>query len=284
MASPRLLVLGALALAACGSDLTITPTTLPNGAVGLPYHAQLSSTGNTPISWKLTEGTLPDGVILSDGSGTLDGTPTASGTFTFSVESTESATFHSNNGKETYTLTILPKLVAPATLPPAEAEQTYTQVVTASGGVGPYKIDVKGLPAHFHFDDTTNTISGDPTFAGSYELEIDVTDSGSPQQAAVSTPTLTVKPVAVSIASTSPLANASLNQPYSVTIQLNNGAGPFQWSITSGTLPAGIDLDPSTGTISGTPTQSGVSEFTLHVADLGSPPDSATQQFSLTVQ
>ena len=284
MASPRFLVLGALALAACGSDLTISPTALPNGAVGLPYHAVLTSTGNTPISWKLTQGVLPGGVILSDGSGSLDGTPTTAGTFSFSVESTESATFHSNNGKESYTLTILPKLVAPASVPVAEAGQSYSQVVTATGGVGPYRIDVKGLPSHFQFNATTNTIIGDPTFAGSYELEIDVTDSGSPQQAAVSTPTLTVKPVQVSIGSTSPLANAPLNQPYSVTLQTENGAGPFQWSVTSGALPTGLDLNPSTGTISGTPTQTGTATFTLNVADLGSPPDSATQQFSLTVQ
>ena len=53
------------------------------------------------------------------------------------------------------------------------------------------------------------------------------------------------------------------NQPVSVT----GGIGTLVWGVTSGALPPGLDLDPSNGTISGTPTTSGSFNFTLRVTD-----------------
>ena len=44
--------------------------------------------------------------------------------------------------------------------------------------------------------------------------------------------------------------------PYSVTFTQTGGLGPITWSVT-GTLPTGITLNPSTGVLSGTPTQHG---------------------------
>ena len=48
---------------------------------------------------------------------------------------------------------------------------------------------------------------------------------------------------------------------YNETLQADNT--PTQWSITSGSLPAGLTLDTSTGLISGTPTADGTSTFTV---------------------
>jgi hypothetical protein len=41
--------------------------------------------------------------------------------------------------------------------------------------------------------------------------------------------------------------------PYSNTLTVTGGTGPYTWSITSGSLPSGLSLNPSTGVISGTP-------------------------------
>jgi hypothetical protein len=41
--------------------------------------------------------------------------------------------------------------------------------------------------------------------------------------------------------------------PYSNTLAVTGGIAPYTWSITSGTLPSGLTLNPSTGVISGTP-------------------------------
>ena len=43
------------------------------------------------------------------------------------------------------------------------------------------------------------------------------------------------------------------NFPYSNTLQATGGTPPYTWTITSGTLPKGLQLTASTGTVAGTP-------------------------------
>lgn len=57
---------------------------------------------------------------------------------------------------------------------------------------------------------------------------------------------------------------------------------PYQWSIQSGSLPAGIVIDPVTGRLSGTPSMAGTSTFAVWVTDsLGR---SATQSYTFVTQ
>lgn len=51
---------------------------------------------------------------------------------------------------------------------------------------------------------------------------------------------------------TTTLPPATSGAAYSTTLAVTGGTGPFTWSKVSGTLPSGLSLDPSTGTISGT--------------------------------
>ena len=53
---------------------------------------------------------------------------------------------------------------------------------------------------------------------------------------------------------TGSLPNGQVNVPYNATLAASGGTTPYTWSLTSGTLPAGLTLNASTGTISGTPT------------------------------
>ena len=73
------------------------------------------------------------------------------------------------------------------------------------------------------------------------------------------------------------LPTATVGQPYSTVVPVAGGTAPFQWSIYSGvnvvpfiaagTLPDGLKLDATSGTVSGTPTGAGTWYFGLEAND-----------------
>ncbi|PYV59827.1 MAG: hypothetical protein DMG98_04810 [Acidobacteria bacterium] len=54
---------------------------------------------------------------------------------------------------------------------------------------------------------------------------------------------------------------------YNAVVSIVGGAMPYQFSVVSGSLPVGLSLNPSTGTISGTPATAGIYKFTVQVVD-----------------
>ena len=80
--------------------------------------------------------------------------------------------------------------------------------------------------------------------------------------------------------STSTLPNGTVGSNYSQTLAATGGTAPYTWSITAGSLPAGLSLN-TTGTISGTPTAAGTSNVTVRVTDASNA--TADQPLSLTV-
>ncbi|HBV99411.1 MAG TPA: hypothetical protein DEF36_20525 [Desulfotomaculum sp.] len=90
------------------SSPAITTTTLPDGTVNTEYIQTIHADGDTPITWILSGGSLPDGIDL-ESDGDLSGTPSVSGTFNFSVTATNAS------GNDTQALSIVINPAAPVT-------------------------------------------------------------------------------------------------------------------------------------------------------------------------
>ena len=82
--------------------------------------------------------------------------------------------------------------------------------------------------------------------------------------------TLTVKIEPPPMITTTSLPDATLNAPYSAPITATGGVPPLAWTLTSGTLPAGLALGKSTTdtvNVTGKATTAGASTITVTVTD-----------------
>jgi len=59
----------------------------------------------------------------------------------------------------------------------------------------------------------------------------------------------------------------SVGTPYDASMVATGGLPPYSFTLTAGTLPTGLSLDPVTGSISGVPSMAGTFVFTITVVD-----------------
>lgn len=180
-------------------------------------------------------------------------------------------------------LTIIPGPLSIATtsLPAGNAGSVYSATLTAAGGTSPYSwtLDSGSLPAGLSLS-SAGVISGTPASSGSASFTVRVTDSQASPASVTRALTLQVNP-AVLVISTSALPNGATGTAYSTTLVASGGIAPYTWTIASGSLPAGLALDPG-GVISGTPTAAVAASFTVRVTDSQGSPATATRALTLT--
>ncbi len=84
--------------------------------------------------------------------------------------------------------------------------------------------------------------------------------------------------------STTSLPSGQVGVAYSAIIVATGGTPALNWKTTSGALPAGLNLNASTGAITGTPTATANSlALTFQVQDSGSPMQSKNVSLTLTI-
>jgi hypothetical protein len=259
--------------------LGINELTLPSATQNVPYSTALTPTGGIPpYTWSLGVSNL-QGLSIASSSGILSGTLAASGSFPVLVTLSDSA---GATVTKNYTLNVGNAVtITTASLPNGTPSVPYSASVTAASGSVPYhwSLSAGTLPPGLLLDPNSGVISGTPTTEGSFQFTVKVTDSILGTATKAFTIAIgTVQPLTINTA----LIGASLNLPYSQTLTATGGTQPVTtWTITAGSLPAGLSLNQSTGMITGTPTVLGPASFTVHALDSANV--TATKSFSLTV-
>jgi len=261
--------------------LGLSPASLPSGTAKALYSETLLVSGSaTPYSWSLSAGALPPGLKLTSDTGAkavVEGTPTTEGSFSFTVKVADA------NGCSTslaYTIRIAsagcPILtISPATLSDGAVKAAYSAPLSVTSSQGPYAWSVSAgtLPPGLKLSADISEralIEGTPTTEGSYSFTIKVADGAgcatsrdfTIRVAPAGCPTLTISP--------SQLGSGTVNTAYSAKVAVTATKAPFTWSVSAGTLPAGLNLKSDgseTAAISGTPTTQGFFTFTVKVVD-----------------
>ena len=208
---------------------------------------------------------MPAGLSLNAATGAITGTPSGSGTSNFTVQATDA---NGNIGSRAYAVNIgtASLTVNPASLPNGSQGIAYSQTVTASGGTGPYTFALisGALPTGLSLNAATGAITGTPSGSGTSNFTVQATDAngniGSRAYTVnIGTATLTVNPAS--------LPNGSQGIAYSQTVTASGGTAPYTFALISGALPAGLSLNAASGAITGTPSGSGTSNFTVQATD-----------------
>ena len=283
-------------LAACGGGSKPAPpvppvifeSSLPNGAVNVPYSAAVhvtNGTGTPPFTWSITTGSLPAGLSLDSGTGAITDTPTTIVNATFTVQATDAKSL---TGSKSLSINIRGAVsITPPTLPGGTVGTPYNATLTATGGVLPYTWSVSSgsLPAGLTLTgnaDHTATISGTPTLMGTSTFTLQVADNETPPATGTSGPLSIFIEGLVTITTTS-LPDGNVAIFYDSQLRATGGMTPYNWAITSGTLPPGLSLTAATGVISGTPTTTGSYPITVLVTDSEITPATATGTFTITI-
>ena len=265
--------------------LTIsTSSPLPDGAAGTAYSQTLTATGGVPpYSWAVTSGSLPAELTLGSSTGAISGTPSAAGNHTFTAQVSDALKPTPGTATKTFALTVV--VLAPMLT-------SISPTMASAGGPGlPLTVNgsnfVSGSTVRWNGADRTTT------FVSALQLtaSIPASDIATPGTVTISVISpggstsnslpLVVSPGTLAIASASSLPKGIVGYAYSQTLTASGGPPPFNWSVSSGALPAGLTLDQASGVIGGTPSIEGNFTFAVLVRD--SSLFNATKEFQLAV-
>lgn len=267
--------------------LNLTPAagTLPGATSGRVYSQTFSAFGGTAsYTYSVSAGSLPAGLSLHPSTGTLSGTPTAPGTSTFSIKATDSSSVPVSVTRS-YSLAVA--------APPVPIAHPVSATVAANSSDNAIMLDLAGGTA------TSVAIASDPRngtatvkdvsirytpkagYSGRDSFTYTATNAGGSSGPVTVTITVTAPSLTFSPAA-GPLPAAMVGTVYSRTITAAAGSAPYTYSLSAGSLPAGLTLDRSTGAIIGTATTVGNDSFVIAATDIHGATGKASYSLAVT--
>jgi hypothetical protein len=261
-----------LALVAAAATAVFAPTASaidinvdrqpPDALVGEPYSFQLTGEEGCMASYKFVVGPgqpFPPGLTLGE-KGLISGTPTVPGRFSFFIRLTDDCSFIGSEGE--FTIIVAPRLAitSPAVIAPTLGLPFSTQLTADGGGSQAWEVVEGTLPDNVTLS-RFGVLSGVLFTPGATVVTVQVSDPKrkDAQQLAIGVSTLAV--------AEPKLPTGVVLKPFSATLSATGGLAPYRWSVSSGKLPGGLELDPATGALSGAPRQAGAFPLDFTVAD-----------------
>ncbi len=274
-------MIAAFCLSGCGSSAPRVHIVSSATTVDAGDSVNLTASVAGGVTWK-----------IASGGGTLSNVTTSSVTYTAPdpvaavtvVVTATSITSPTNSSNITLTVPANPT-VTTSSLAAGTVGTPYTVTLAGSGGITPYTWNVSSgtLPAGLNLAPSTGVISGTPTApAGTATVTFQLTDSGkaTPLTATSQSLTLTINAAPAIVFTNASLPAGTYNVSYVASAAATGGAGALTYSKT-GTLPTGLNLNTSTGAITGTPTVVGSFTFGVQASDAFG--DSLTQSYTIVV-
>ena len=279
--------------------------TIPVGpaTVGVAYNAVSSVSGGAPpYSFRISSGSLPPGLVLNSTSGSITGIPLVAGTYNSVLlvsdsvsnsrprvpvqwESESSSTQSGSTSFSTQSGSTSLQIIVSNSSPSITISISPNNTTIPSNGQQNFTASVSGTA---NTAVTWSASSGSISSSGAFtpvnvtsKTSVTITAASAANPSLQATATVTVMPVTPLAVTSNALAGANTGVPYTASLSASGGVAPYQWSLASGALPSGIQLQASTGVIAGTTALSGSFPFTAKVTDASG--QSATAASSLTV-
>jgi alpha-D-ribose 1-methylphosphonate 5-triphosphate synthase subunit PhnH len=270
--------------------LITTAAELEDAPVGRALKVEFAASGGArPYRWAVAAGsTLPEGLTL-DGAGVLQGTPLAPAAAQFEIEVRDSV---NAVDRRRFRLKILPRLLeilSRSPLPAGAAGLPYSFRFELSESNLPdlvWSLLDGQLPAGLSVNPATGELAGVPTepeAGDSTPLAVRFRiQAVSGERTAVKEFDLTVAPslTGLSLATPATLPDGQVGRPYQGRIAAVGGRPPYNYSVTAGSLPAGIQFSAA-GSLDGTPQQAGAFSFTVDASDAAG--RTAARQYALRI-
>ncbi len=164
-----------------------------------------------------------------------------------------------------------------ASLPDGIAGVAYSASPVASGISGSPVWSASGLPPGLLINAASGQITGAPLSSGSFPSTVQLT-----ALSGTITRNYTVRVTSPLSVPAAALPAGTVGVPYGASLPASGGLVPIEWSLASGSLPAGLVLSAG-GAITGAPLAAGTSSFSARAADSSNPSQGAIQSFSITV-